>query len=332
MGKESAVLNIQDLEESTRIQDPFIICSHFKEIFPSGTSGMQPSVGNLLDKENVCPMMNGRQFPGFPVHPHYGFEIITILEEGIIDHFDSKGVYGRFGSGDVHWLSSGNGIQHSEMFPLLSTAPNYFEMFQIWLNLDSIKKRSSPSSQMFWKEEIPLVICYDYKGRQSKIKILAGNYRGHKALLVPGNSWAASPDHHVNIWCIELAPKASFCIPKELDYVSRSIIFYRGMLLSVDDCLASSGSIVDLDHSKDIILQNGAERSYLLFLQGSPINENICQLGPFVSHSEETLSHVLVNYQIDNFWGGPWGSSEPVNDRHCSRFISVAEKCRKVNG
>ena len=81
-------------------------------------------------------MCHGERVPGFPQHPHRGFETVTVARKGLIDHSDSLGAKARFGEGDVQWMTAGRGIVHSEMFPLLQrNAPNPTEFFQIWLNL-----------------------------------------------------------------------------------------------------------------------------------------------------------------------------------------------------
>ena len=81
-------------------------------------------------------MCHGERVPGFPQHPHRGFETVTVARKGLIDHSDSLGAKARFGEGDVQWMPAGRGIVHSEMFPLLQrNAPNPTEFFQIWLNL-----------------------------------------------------------------------------------------------------------------------------------------------------------------------------------------------------
>ena len=101
-------------------------------------------------------MYHGDVVPGFPQHPHRGFETVTLVRRGLIDHSDSLGARARFGSGDVQWLTAGDGIVHAEMFPLLDAhQPNPLELFQIWLNLPAADKRVPPHFAMLWSGDIP---------------------------------------------------------------------------------------------------------------------------------------------------------------------------------
>ena len=94
--------------------------------------------------------------PGFPQHPHRGFETVTFVRNGAVDHSDSLGATARYGVGDVQWLTAGRGIQHAEMFPLRDrSGPNPLDLFQIWLNLPAADKMVEPYFTMFWREELP---------------------------------------------------------------------------------------------------------------------------------------------------------------------------------
>src|SRR5205085_10917871 len=111
-------------------------------------------------------MYHGMTVPGFPQHPHRGFETVTFVRSGLIDHSDSLGATARFGRGDVQWLTAGKGIVHSEMFPLVQRGErNPVELFQIWLNLPRADKLVEPHFTMLWREQIPTLTVQDAAGR-----------------------------------------------------------------------------------------------------------------------------------------------------------------------
>ena len=123
---KAAIINQVPLGFQWETADPFLFCIHHKDRFPAGNKNLGPDdslagrlIGNDFDPKDGWRMYHGSKIPGFPVHPHRGFETITIVRKGIVDHADSMGAYGRYGHGDVQWMTAGKGIQHSEMFPLL---------------------------------------------------------------------------------------------------------------------------------------------------------------------------------------------------------------------
>ena len=146
-------------------QDPFLFCVYHLDHYPRGNEEMGPAtslegrnLGNDFTIKDGWRMYHGQTIPGFPYHPHRGFETITIVNKGFCDHSDSLGAAGRFGQGDVQWMTAGRGVQHSEMFPLLKTdEDNPLELFQIWLNLPKANKFAEPHFKMLWHEDIPIV-------------------------------------------------------------------------------------------------------------------------------------------------------------------------------
>src|SRR6187551_3655628 len=132
--------------------DPFLFCVHHVDDYPAGNGRAGPAadlagrpIGQDFGGTDGWRMYHGDVVPGFPQHPHRGFETVTYVRSGLVDHADSLGATARYGGGDVQWLTAGRGIVHAEMFPLLERdGPNPAELFQIWLNLASSDKMADP--------------------------------------------------------------------------------------------------------------------------------------------------------------------------------------------
>ena len=145
--------------------DPFLFCVHHDDAYPAGNEAARARPRRSrararagLRRLDGWRMYHGQVVPGFPQHPHRGFETVTYVRKGLIDHSDSLGAAARFGRGDVQWLTAGEGIVHSEMFPLLDAdRPNPLELFQIWLNLPAEDKLVEPHFAMLWDGDIPRV-------------------------------------------------------------------------------------------------------------------------------------------------------------------------------
>src|SRR5687768_449161 len=202
--------------------DPFLFCVHHDDAYPKGNEQMGPAVslagrnlGQDFEIKDGFRMYHGEVVPGFPQHPHRGFETVTIARRGYIDHSDSLGAAARFGRGDVQWLTAGGGIVHSEMFPLLDRdGPNPVELFQIWLNLPAADKLVQPHFSMLWDRDIPRVRLTDEKARETEITIIAGELEGKRAPAPPPHSWASRKNTDVAIWCVRMQPGAAFTLPK----------------------------------------------------------------------------------------------------------------------
>ncbi len=141
--RKNPIIQTFALDAIWKTQDPFLFLAYHRDIYPAvGPNKSLPqseltgrSLGNDFTLKDDFRMYHGESIPGFPAHPHRGFETVTMVKEAFVDHADSHGNYGRYGSSDVQWLTSGKGVQHSEMFPLLNTSEkNPLELFQLWLN------------------------------------------------------------------------------------------------------------------------------------------------------------------------------------------------------
>ncbi len=140
---------------------PFVHCEYMRDLFPPGDELMQPpnrGSGNDYDMSQPYRMYYGDNAPGFPQHPHRGFETITIALEGFIDHSDSLGNGWGYGNGVLQWLTAGRGIVHGENFPLLNRdKSNPLRVLVIWLNMPSKNKMVDPYFAMVF---LYISLCY----------------------------------------------------------------------------------------------------------------------------------------------------------------------------
>jgi redox-sensitive bicupin YhaK (pirin superfamily) len=261
-------------------------------------------------------MYHGQTVPGFPYHPHRGFETITIVNKGFCDHSDSLGAAGRFGQGDVQWMTAGRGVQHSEMFPLLKQdGDNTLELFQIWLNLPKDAKFVEPHFKMLWHEDIPVV-----REKNAEIKVIAGHWQDRRAPDPAPDSWAGNTEHHVGIWNIHIEPHGKLILPGIEKEVNRSLYFYEGSSLLLNDQTLESGQGADLKAQFEIQIQNADKRAHLLVLQGMPIAEPVVQHGPFVMNSKQEIEKAMEDYRLTRFGGWPWPYPDQVHEREKGRF------------
>jgi redox-sensitive bicupin YhaK (pirin superfamily) len=262
-------------------------------------------------------MYHGAQVPGFPQHPHRGFETVTVVRQGYVDHSDSLGATARYGGGDVQWLTTGAGIQHSEMFPLIrDDADNPLELFQIWLNLPPESKMVPAYFAMLWSEEIPTYEPAD----GVKIDVIAGALHGQIPAQAPPDSWASNPDGHLAIWLIKLDRGASWTIPADVPDLNRMLHFFEGESVDVAGLEISSRTGIKLVSDEPVVITNLGGPAEFLMLQGKPIGAPVFQLGPFVMNTPEELQEAFDDYRRTGFGGWPWSGPDPVHARTDGRF------------
>ena len=323
------VLSIQPLSFPWQTLDPFLFCVHHNDAYPPGNSALGPqaaltgrALGQDFSGKDGWSMYHGQTIPGFPSHPHRGFETVTIVRKGRIDHSDSAGATARFGDGDVQWLTAGKGIVHCEMFPLLQQdQPNPTELFQIWLNLPAKSKMAEPHFTMFWHEDIPKQVFQDGQDRSTQVACIAGTLTGAAVLPPPPDSWASEADADVAILTLKMAPGARWTLPAARGAATRrQLYFFQGAQLSVAGQPVPPSSVIEVAADQEIELMNGAQASELLLLQGRPIGEPVAQYGPFVMNTQAEIQQAFADYRRTEFGGWPWGASDPVHPRDKGRF------------
>jgi redox-sensitive bicupin YhaK (pirin superfamily) len=335
---QSAIKSVKPLGFPWQTQDPFLFCVHHEDFYPKGNDVMGPAeslagrnIGQDFNPNQKWRMYHGEKVPGFPAHPHRGFETVTVVTKGLIDHSDSLGAAGRFGFGDVQWMTAGKGVQHCEMFPLLNKdKENPLELFQIWLNLPKAKKMTAPHFAMLWSDAIPTHQSTDSNGRRTDVKVIAGKIENIIAPKPAPNSWAADESNEVAIWTIKMETGAEWKLPPASAGINRSLYFYEGESIEIAGKNITSHQAVELLPDREVSLKNGLKPSSLLLLQGKPINEQVVQYGPFVMNSQAEIQQAYVEYQETQFGGWPWSTYEHVHPREKGRFAKYPDGVEEV--
>jgi redox-sensitive bicupin YhaK (pirin superfamily) len=311
--------------------DPYLFCVHHVDAYPEGNEVMGPDPALLEGRDlgmdfagkDGWRMYHGLSVPGFPGHPHRGFETVTYVRQGFIDHSDSLGATARFGRGDTQWLTAGGGIVHSEMFPLIEEdRPNPLELFQIWLNLPAEDKLVDGYFTMIWDENTPRA---EFPG--GEVTVIAGALDGATPPAPPPNSWASRPEADVAIWHIRLDPGASWEMPASKGQeTARVLYFFHGDRLQVGEHEVEPNHGVALEGRYPVTLENpGEDEADVLLLQGRPIGEPVAQYGPFVMNTRDELQQAFADYQRTEFGGWPFDSEQPVHPRDEGRFARHAD-------
>ena len=314
--------------------DPFLFCAHHDDAYPAGNGQLAPdapldgrAIGQDFSGKDGWSMYHGDTVPGFPQHPHRGFETITFCRKGHIDHSDSLGATARFGRGDVQWMTAGAGVVHSEMFPLLRTdTGNHTELFQVWLNLPAADKMVDPYFTMLWADDIPQVDV----GDGGRVTVIAGSFDGVHAPTPPPNSWAARPEASLAFWHIVLPEGSSWTLPATAADCGRVLYFFEGDELLVDGDPVSGGSGMVLQPDADIPLSAGPGGIECLLLQGRPIGEPVAQYGPFVMNTRAEIQQAFDDYQRTQFGGWPWPTDDPTHAADQDRFAIHADGRRET--
>lgn len=309
--------------------DPFLFVAHHLDAYPAADGQTQGPPRALLRGRDLGMDFAGREgwnmyhgdvVPGFPQHPHRGFETVTLVEEGLVDHTDSAGAVARYGAGDAQWLTAGSGVAHAEMFPLTrADGPNPLHLFQIWLNLPLATKDAPADFSMFWADQLPIVETSDAAGRLSRVKLVAGRFGEATPPAPPTASWAARPESDLAIWHATLDPDAVLTLPVSAGPDTIRVLYpYEGTLTVDGETLAGRGAVVDAATPLEVTAGSAGAR--LLVLQGRPIGEPVYQQGPFVAASKDGLRAAFADYNAGRFGRWPHASDAPVQPHGTGRF------------
>ena len=314
--------------------DPFLFCVHHLDHYPAADGRLAPaaslegrSIGNDFQPLDGWRMYHGSTVPGFPQHPHRGFETITFVRQGLVDHADSLGAAARYGRGDVQWMTAGAGIQHAEMFPLLDTDDtNTLELFQIWLNLPATDKMVDPHFTMLWDHDIPRhVVQKDSDSPAVTVTVIAGELEGLTPPAPPPASWAARDEADVALWHVVLEPGSAWTMPAARNDDSIRVLYVfdgDGLTVEGETVDGSTGVVVDARRAIELASSGHVE---LLMMQARPIGEPVAQQGPFVMNTEAEIRQAFADYRTTQFGGWPWDRPDPTHGHEGERFARHAD-------
>jgi len=332
---DDLVLQQVQLGQVWQTVDPFLFCVHHDDDYPEGDEELGPcapltgrNLGMDFSGRDGWSMYHGSLVPGFPQHPHRGFETISFMRKGFMDHSDSLGAAARFGRGDVQWMTAGSGIVHAEMFPLLSREQhNETELFQIWINLPATDKMVPPHFAMLWGHTIPQHTFLDEAGRPTEVTVVAGELvAGQRAPSPPPHSWASRRESDVGIYHAAFTPDATWTVPAPATHETmRTVYVFRGGSVRIGGTEVPGGQGAVVRSDVPIPLVDTGDGAEVLILQGRPIGEPIVQYGPFVMNTKAEIQQAYNDYYETQFGGWPWPVNDPNHGHDLRRFARHAD-------
>lgn len=261
-----------------------------RSLFSYQSHGKQLSPFLLLDYAGPMDFTPTQHRRGVGQHPHRGFETVTIVYDGEVEHRDSTGKGGVIGPGDVQWMTAGGGILHEEFHSdAFAKRGGAFEMVQLWVNLPAKDKMTAPGYQAIRNETIPQVALPEGAG---SLRVIAGDYAGGNG---PANTF--SP---LNVWDIRLnqGKSAEFSLP---DGWNTALIVLRGTVQVNGDAIARDAEMVLLDSAGSNVTIEANNDAVLLLLSGEPIDEPIIGYGPFVMNTQEQIAEAIADFNSGRF-------------------------------
>ena len=257
-----------------------------RTVFSYDGMGAQMSPFLLLDYAGPAQFEPTTKRRGVGEHPHRGFETVTIVYQGSLEHRDSGGHRGKIGPGDVQWMTAASGLVHEEFHAEdFARDGGVMEMVQLWVNLPASQKMSPPGYQEILDQQIPSVVLKDDAGT---VRVIAGEFQGTR-----GPAHTFTPVH---VWDLKLKAGHSteWTLP---DGYTTALVLLRGLVQLNGSKLATAGEMALLDRSGDRFALECVEDATLLLLSGEPIHEPIVGRGPFVMNTPEEIRQAILDYQ-----------------------------------
>jgi redox-sensitive bicupin YhaK (pirin superfamily) len=261
-----------------------------RSLFSYDSHGQQMSPFLLLDYAGPAHFEQAAKPRGVGEHPHRGFETVTIVYDGEVEHRDSTGAGGKIGPGDVQWMTAAAGILHEEFHSQDYTRKGGpFEMVQLWVNLPAADKMAAPRYQTLLNRDIPNVALPDGAG---SVRVIAGEYAGQRG--------PAATHTPMNVWDVRLnaGQTARFEVPNGH---TTAVVVLRGTIEVNGQQIARDAQMVLLDRAGTGVSVEANNDATFLFLSGEPIDEPIVGYGPFVMNTTEEIEQAFSDFNSGRF-------------------------------
>ncbi|HEX2890672.1 pirin family protein [Vineibacter terrae] len=261
-----------------------------RSLFSHASHGAHVSPFLLLDYAGPAEFTPATTPRGVGEHPHRGFETVTIVYRGEVEHRDSTGQGGIIGPGDVQWMTAASGILHEEFHSQAFTRKGgTLEMVQLWVNLPAKDKNAAPGYQSLLDRDIPAVALPDDAGT---LRVIAGDYDGHR-----GPARTFTP---IDVWDLRLRRDGRTSLPLPEGHTA-AVVVLKGTVMVNDDAIAREGQLVLLDRTGGEVTVEANGDASLLILSGAPIDEPVVMHGPFVMNTADEIRQAMSDFQAGRF-------------------------------
>ena len=259
-------------------------------LFSYQTLGQHMSPFLMLDYAGPVEFAPANHRRGVGEHPHRGFETVTIVYQGELEHRDSTGSGGRIGPGDVQWMTAASGILHEEFHSEAFTRRGgTLEMVQLWVNLPAKDKMVEPGYQTLLAADIPVASLPEGAGT---VRVIAGDYEGHR-----GPARTFTP---MQVWDLRLEAGRPTSLRLREGHTA-AVVVLSGVVLINDTAIARAAQLVLLDQAGDELSIEANGKATVLLLSGEPIDEPVVGYGPFVMNTEAEIRQTMVDFESGRF-------------------------------
>jgi len=261
-----------------------------RTIFSYDQAGAALSPFLLLDHAGPARFTPTQQKRGVGVHPHRGFETVTIVYDGEVEHHDSAGNGGHIGAGDVQWMTAASGILHEEYHsPAFARSGGTFEVAQLWVNLPARDKMAPPGYQTLLRQDIPVI---ELEGNAGSLRVIAGEYQGRK-----GPARTFTP---MNVWDVRLRAGGDVRLALPGSH-NALLVVLKGRALVNGAEPVDPDEVALFERGEEEISIRAERDAALLVLTGEPLNEPVVGYGPFVMNTREEIHQAYADFQRGRF-------------------------------